>query len=77
MRRRLSEITSRVTDIFAERLLLPSGAVGGELGLWGRGLPERLGGHVGRRDAVVHQRLVPHWVKCVLQGFGAELVGLW
>lgn len=43
----------------------------------GWGLPERLGGHVGRRDAVIHQRLVPHGVQCVLQRFGAELVGLW
>lgn len=39
-------------------------------------LPKRLGGHVGRRDAVVNQRLVPHGVQRVLQGFGAELVGL-
>lgn len=39
-------------------------------------LPESFAGHLLIRNAVVGQRLVPHWVQGVLQRLGAKLVGL-
>lgn len=39
-------------------------------------IPEGFTDHVLVRDAVVGQRLAPHWVQGVAQGLGAKFVGL-
>lgn len=36
------------------------------MGNGGSTVPEGFGGHVSSRDAVIDERLVPHWIQCVL-----------
>lgn len=36
------------------------------MGNGGGTVPEGFGGHVSSRDAVIDERLVPHWIQCVL-----------
>lgn len=36
------------------------------MGNGGSTVPEGFGGHVSSRDAVIDERLIPHWIQCVL-----------